>query len=154
MLSTSILRATSTRGVRCLSSTRPYPEFVPLNAFENAFLAVGSAVMSLVDPRRGGASSTLFSLKGIFEGLCLVDMIAALGETTAGSSLVRLRDRMLESSEGRRILKQRPRINTNTVDLDALAKLPKDSFGASYLSWLERTGVTPDTREPVSCDNK
>lgn len=31
-----------------------YDGHIPLNWAENAFLAVGSAVMSLVDPRRGG----------------------------------------------------------------------------------------------------
>ena len=32
-----------------------YDGHIPLNWAENAFLAVGSAVMSLLDPRRGGA---------------------------------------------------------------------------------------------------
>jgi ubiquinone biosynthesis protein COQ4 len=32
-----------------------YDGHIPLNWAENAFLAVGSAVMSLMDPRRGGA---------------------------------------------------------------------------------------------------
>jgi len=31
-----------------------YPGHVPLNAFENAFLTVGSAFMAFMDPRRGG----------------------------------------------------------------------------------------------------
>ena len=31
-----------------------YDGHTPLNWAENAFLAVGSAVMSLIDPRRGG----------------------------------------------------------------------------------------------------
>jgi len=36
-------------------NTKPaYEGHIPLNWFENAFLAAGSAVMSLVDPRRGG----------------------------------------------------------------------------------------------------
>lgn len=76
-------------------------------------------------------------------------MVAALGETTAGPVLPRLLDHMLESAEGRRILKVRPRINTSTVDLAALARLPENTFGHTYVTWLERCGVTPDTREPV-----
>ncbi|TFK49766.1 Coq4-domain-containing protein [Heliocybe sulcata] len=112
-------------------TTKPaYEGHIPLNVFENAFLAVGSAVMSLADPRRG-------------------DMIAALGETTAGPALPRLRDLMLESAEGRQILKDRPRVNTHTVDMTALARLPEGTFGHAYVTWLERCGVTPDTREPV-----
>src|SRR6266404_2655079 len=76
-------------------------------------------------------------------------MVAALGETTAGPVLPRLLDHMLESAEGRRILKERPRINTSTVDMAALARLPENTFGHAYVTWLERCGVTPDTRDPV-----
>jgi len=111
-------------------ATKAYAEHIPLGIFENAFLAAGSAVVSLLDPRRG-------------------DMVAALGETTAGSALPRLRDTMLASEEGRRILKQRPRINSSSVDMDKLAQLPVGTFGRAYITWLERCGVTPDTRTPV-----
>lgn len=76
-------------------------------------------------------------------------MIAALAETTAGRSLPQLRDRMLESPEGRRILKERPRVNSSTIDMKQLANYPEGTFGRSYITWLERCGVTPDTREPV-----
>ena len=40
-------------------NTPAYEGHIPVNWFENAFLAVGSAVMSLVDPRRGGAEFDL-----------------------------------------------------------------------------------------------
>ncbi|KAG8787248.1 Ubiquinone biosynthesis protein [Serendipita sp. 397] len=111
--------------------TKPaYEGHIPLNWAENAFMAVGSAVMSLLDPRRG-------------------DMIAALGETTAGNSLYHLREQMLESPEGRKILRERPRVNTDTVDMEKLSALPEGTFGRAYTNWLERCGVTPDTREPV-----
>ena len=79
-----------------------------------------------------------------------VDMVAALGETTAGPVLPRLLDHLLGSAEGRRILKERPRINTSTIDMEALARLPENTFGHTYVTWLERCGVTPDTRDPVS----
>ncbi|KAF7314236.1 Ubiquinone biosynthesis protein COQ4, mitochondrial [Mycena kentingensis (nom. inval.)] len=116
--------------VRYASKAPAYDGHIPLSWFENGVLAVGSAVMALADPRRG-------------------DMVAALGETTAGPALPRLRDRMLESKEGRQILKDRPRINSTTVDLDKLAQLPDGTLGRAYTTWLERTGVTPDTRSPV-----
>ncbi|KAK7006174.1 ubiquinone biosynthesis protein COQ4, mitochondrial [Favolaschia claudopus] len=120
-----------TTATRAINTKEPaYPGHIPLNWFENGVLAVGSALMSLADPRRH-------------------DMVAALGETTAGSSLPRLRDRMLESQEGRQILKDRPRINSTTVDMNQLAQYPEGSFGNAYVTWLERCGVTPDTREPV-----
>lgn len=123
--------------------------YIPLNWFENAFLAAGSAAASLLDPKRGGRPrKTCLFVWGAHD--VFTDMVAALGETTAGSSLSHLRDVMLQSAEGRRILKQRPCVNTNTVDMEALAKLPEGTFGRSYVTWLERCGVTPDTREPVS----
>ncbi|KIK66884.1 hypothetical protein GYMLUDRAFT_157414 [Collybiopsis luxurians FD-317 M1] len=131
-------RTLSTRSLllsqsRLINTNRPppaYPGHVPLNSFENAFLAVGSAVMSLLDPYRA-------------------DLIAALGETTAGPALPRLRDIMLASPEGRRILKERPRINTKTVDMNVLDQMPEGTWGKTYKTWLDRTGVTPDSREPV-----
>ncbi|KAF8626108.1 hypothetical protein AX17_006604 [Amanita inopinata Kibby_2008] len=115
---------------RFVNTTPAYEGHIPLGWFENAFLAVGSAVMSLADPKRG-------------------DMIAALAETTAGPALPRLRDHMLESPEGRRILKERPRVNSTTVNMDKLTEYPDGSFGKAYVTWLERCGVTPDTRESV-----
>jgi ubiquinone biosynthesis protein COQ4 len=57
---------------------------------------------------------------------------------------------MLQSPEGRRVLKERPRVNSDTVDMEKLAQLPEGTFGRVYVKWLERCGVTPDTREPVS----
>ncbi|KAJ6544993.1 ubiquinone biosynthesis protein COQ4, mitochondrial [Mycena vulgaris] len=130
----NIARAVSHKNVnatRFLGTKVPaYEGHIPLNWFENSVLAVGSAFMSLADPRRG-------------------DMVAALGETTAGPSLPRLRDIMLESPEGRQILKDRPRINSTTVDMARLAQCPEGTLGRAYVTWLERCGVTPDTREPV-----
>lgn len=56
---------------------------------------------------------------------------------------------MLGSAEGRKILKDRPRINSTTINMEQLAQYPEGSFGRAYVTWLERCGVTPDTREPV-----
>ncbi|KAF8606396.1 putative COQ4 protein, responsible for restoring ubiquinone biosynthesis [Ceratobasidium sp. AG-I] len=111
-------------------ATPAYDGHVPLNWAENAFMAFGSALAALADPRRG-------------------DMVAALGETTAGPFLPRLRDEMIASPEGRAILKHRPRVNTDTVDMLALSRMPEGSWGHTYVTWLDRCGVTPDTREPV-----
>ncbi|KAG2149041.1 Coq4-domain-containing protein [Suillus bovinus] len=107
-----------------------YPGHIPLTPFETGILAVGSALMSLIDTRRA-------------------DMVAACGETTAGPTLVKLRDIMLESPEGRRILKEMPRINSQTLDWEKLRSLPENTFGRAYVGWLDACKVTPDSREPV-----
>ncbi|KAI9760434.1 MAG: Ubiquinone biosynthesis protein, partial [Candelina submexicana] len=87
--------------------------------------------MSLLNPRRG-------------------DLIAALGEATATPYFIyRLRDAMLSDPTGRRILRNRPRINSQTLSLTSLRNLPKNSVGRVYGMWLDREGVTPDTRDSV-----
>lgn len=80
-------------------------------------------------------------------------MVAVLGETTAGYHLPRMRDAILldpENTEGKSLLKDRPRLNTETIDVEKLKVLNDGSFGRAYVEWLEKCGVSPDTREPVS----
>ncbi|KAI9888913.1 MAG: Intracellular distribution of mitochondria [Vezdaea aestivalis] len=108
-----------------------YPGHVPLNGFERVALAAGSAVGALINPRRA-------------------DLIAALGEATAQPYFItRLRDTLLSNPTGRRILRDRPRITSSTLSLPALRKLPPTSLGATYAAWLDREGVSPDTRDSV-----
>ncbi|KAL8930521.1 MAG: hypothetical protein Q9208_000705 [Pyrenodesmia sp. 3 TL-2023] len=113
---------------------RPPPQYhghVPLTSTERGVLAVGSALTSLLNPRRG-------------------DLIATLGETTATPYFIyRLRDAMLSSPTGRRILRDRPRITSDTMSMQRLRTLPKNSVGRAYASWLDREGVSPDSRDPV-----
>ncbi|KAI1398567.1 Coq4-domain-containing protein [Hypoxylon fuscum] len=108
-----------------------YPGHVPLTRIERAALAVGSGVASLLDPYRH-------------------DMIAALGETTASPYFVqRLRRAMLASATGRRILRARPRLSSATLDLPYLRTLGPRTVGGTYAAWLDREGVSPDTRDAV-----
>jgi ubiquinone biosynthesis protein COQ4 len=108
-----------------------YPGHVPLTSVERVGLAVGSAITSLVNPRRH-------------------DMIAALGEATAQPFFVSwLRNKMLSHPTGRRILRDRPRITSKTMSLEKLRKLHEKSVGRTYAAWLDREGVTPDTRDQV-----
>lgn len=78
------------------------------------------------------------------------DLIAALGETTATPYFIyRLRDAMLSSPTGRRILRDRPRITSQTMSVSYLRTLPENSVGRTYVGWLDREGVSPDTRDSV-----
>lgn len=77
-------------------------------------------------------------------------MVAALGEATATPYFIyRLRDAMLSDPTGRRILRDRPRISSATMSLTHLRSLPENTVGRSYAAWLDREGVSPDTRESV-----
>jgi hypothetical protein len=57
---------------------------------------------------------------------------------------------MLASSEGRRVLLQRPQIHTNSVDMAYLRGLQEGTFGKEYTRWLDWNNVGPDTRAEVS----
>lgn len=108
-----------------------YPGHVPLTSVERLGLAVGSAITSLLNPYRH-------------------DMIAALGEATAQPFFItQLKNRMLSSPTGRRILRDRPRITSQTMPLAKLRSMPENSVGRTYAAWLDREGVTPDTRDAV-----
>ncbi|KAL3472637.1 coenzyme Q biosynthesis protein Coq4-domain-containing protein [Aspergillus californicus] len=108
-----------------------YPHHVPLSFFEKKFLAMGSAVGALLSPRRA-------------------DLIATLGEVTATPYFIyRLRDAMLQDPTGRQILRDRPRMTSETLQLPYLRSLPQNSVGRTYAMWLDREGVSPDTRDNV-----
>ncbi|KAJ5124731.1 Coenzyme Q biosynthesis Coq4 [Penicillium bovifimosum] len=137
----SELRTLATSSNRSASTLRPfsvlnrpppsYPGHVPLTTIERGALAVGSAIGSLINPRRA-------------------DLIAALGEATATPFFIyRLRNAMLSDPTGRRILRDRPRITSQTLKMDHLRALPENSVGCTYAKWLDREGVSPDTRDNV-----
>ncbi|PWY79439.1 ubiquinone biosynthesis protein coq4, mitochondrial [Aspergillus sclerotioniger CBS 115572] len=108
-----------------------YPGHVPLNFVERGALAFGSAVGALINPRRA-------------------DLIAACGEATATPYFIyRLRDAMLSDPTGRQILRDRPRITSETLKLPYLRTLPEHTVGRTYATWLDREGVSPDTRDNV-----
>ncbi|CAM1501628.1 Fc.00g036120.m01.CDS01 [Cosmosporella sp. VM-42] len=124
--------STSSRNFSVFNRPRPnYPGHVPLTKVERGALAIGASVMSFFDPYRH-------------------DLIAATGEATATPYFIyRLRDAMLASPTGRRILRDRPRMNSKTLSLPALRALPENTVGRAYVGWLDREGVSPDTRSAV-----
>ena len=108
-----------------------YPGHVPLTYLERGALAIGSAFGSLANPYRH-------------------DLIASLGEATAKPYFIsRLHRAMLQDPIGRRILRDRPRITSKSMKLEQLRQLPENTVGRAYAAWLDREGVTPDTRDPV-----
>lgn len=78
------------------------------------------------------------------------DLIAAFAEATSTPYFIpRLRNAMLRSPTGRRILRDRPRLTSASLDLPRLRALPSNTVGRTYVGWLDREGVTPDTRSAV-----
>jgi ubiquinone biosynthesis protein COQ4 len=56
---------------------------------------------------------------------------------------------MLSSPTGRRILRDRPRISSKSMSMTYLRSLPENTVGRTYADWLDREGVSPDTRDTV-----
>lgn len=112
-------------------ATPLYPGHVPLNFFQRTFLFAGSGIAAFLNPRRA-------------------DLIATFGEMTARPySASRLRKRMLMDPIGRRILREKPRITSRSLDIKKLRELPAGTVGREYCEWLDREHVSPDTRLPV-----
>lgn len=64
-------------------------------------------------------------------------MIACLGETTGINALQNILNVMKTTGEGSHILIERPRINSQIIDLNALGQLPSDTFGYAYKMFLD-----------------
>lgn len=91
---------------------------IKITEFQKMLLTAGSSIAALLDPRRH-------------------DMIACLGETTGEEALYKVLQVMNESIEGQEILREKPRINTKTVNFEELKNLPDDTFGFHYYKFLE-----------------
>ncbi|OBA21625.1 Coq4-domain-containing protein [Metschnikowia bicuspidata var. bicuspidata NRRL YB-4993] len=108
-----------------------YPGHVPLYNIEKLLMFAGSGVGSYFHPERN-------------------ENIVALGESTAiRPVLKRLQRQMLSDPVGREILRERPRITSTSLDLLHLRSLPDNTIGKTYVKWLDREGVSPDTRVAV-----
>lgn len=91
---------------------------IKVSEFQRLLLTAGSSIAALLDPRRH-------------------DMIACLGETTGENALCSILQDMKASEEGQLILKEKPRINTKTVNLNDLKSMDVESFGHHYYKFLE-----------------
>lgn len=56
---------------------------------------------------------------------------------------------MLASETGRRILRDRPRITSQTLPLDMLRSFPENTVGRVYADFRERYRLSPDERDLV-----
>lgn len=75
------------------------------------------------------------------------DLVATLGETTGRVAFERMRERMKSSESGRKLLHERPLLNSSV--LERCGSLPDGTFGRSYASFMERRGFDADARPSV-----
>lgn len=108
-----------------------YPGHIQLYNYEKLLMFLGSSIGAYTHPERN-------------------EFIVALGESTAITPILRqIQSQMLSDPTGRQILRERPRITSTSLNLDHLRNLPQGSVGNTYVKWLDREGVSPDTRVPV-----
>ncbi|CAK9438660.1 uncharacterized protein LODBEIA_P28840 [Lodderomyces beijingensis] len=108
-----------------------YPGHVSLYNWEKFMMFLGSSMGSFFHPEEN-------------------KYIVALGESTAIEPVLKsLQATMLSDATGRQILRERPRITSTSLNLDHLRSLPENTIGKSYITWLDREGVNPDTRVAV-----
>lgn len=137
---------------RCFSLfTRPkstYDEHIPLTSVGRLQLAISSGIGAFLDPRKGGMYGITVQ-SSVYPNV-LSDLVADFGEATAQPYFIyKLRDRMLMNPTGRRILRDRPRLTSTSLDIPRLRSLPPNTVGYNYAAWLDAEGVTPDTRAQV-----
>ncbi|KAG4305906.1 hypothetical protein PORY_000816 [Pneumocystis oryctolagi] len=78
------------------------------------------------------------------------DLLGVLTELTAFPCVLRmLHKQMLSNATGRRLLREQPRINSKTLDFQALRALPLHTVGRSYVDWMDTHELSPDTRGTV-----
>jgi ubiquinone biosynthesis protein COQ4 len=108
-----------------------YPGHIQLYTYEKLLMFLGSSIGAYTHPERN-------------------EFIVALGESTAITPILRqIQSQMLSDPIGRQILRERPRITSTSLNLEYLRNLPEESVGNTYVKWLDREGVSPDTRVPV-----
>lgn len=93
-------------------------------------MAVHSATTAVSDPTRA-------------------DAVAALGEVTGHVALCGICNRMMLDPTGQRILRDRPVVDSKTIDLDTLLQSDEKTFGCVYAKFMEDHGFDPDDRSKV-----
>ncbi|GJP60516.1 hypothetical protein CLOP_g17763 [Closterium sp. NIES-67] len=117
------------RGVATGSEAAPlYDTHIPLSPFQRAAVAIGASVGALANPARA-------------------DLVAAVGETTGGMALERIRQQMRGCAEGRALLEERPRVTDAT--LEAAELCGRGTFGAAYAHFMRSRSFLPHERPPV-----
>ena len=111
-------------------NSKLYQQHLPLTNLQKLLLSIGSGVTAIIDPYRH-------------------DLVADFGETTGDLALRWMHGKMLADKEGKRILDDKPRLRSDTIDYDRLKSLPENTFGYHYSKFYSDNKVSPDTRRQV-----
>ena len=102
-----------------------------LSMLQRAVLIPYFGIGSLVDPTRG-------------------ELVAALGDVTAHPVILRkLVSQLKNNKRGRDLLKAKPLINTDNLNIPYLRSLPIMTFGRQYAQFMDHHGFSADERANV-----
>ena len=94
------------------------------------------------------ALAALRALVGLALDPKRLDLVFALTEALNGDCFARVARDLAGDAGGRRILDERPSIDSQRVDFDALAALPDGTLGREYVRFLRDHAITPDIFRP------
>eukprot|EP00919_Chromeraceae_sp_WS-2016_P020704 GHVR01049149.1.p1 GENE.GHVR01049149.1~~GHVR01049149.1.p1 ORF type:complete len:277 (+),score=87.77 GHVR01049149.1:41-871(+) len=103
---------------------------VKIGRLDKMTIAVSSAYGAVKDPTQG-------------------HLVAALGEVTGVVALNNMYKQMIADSDGLSVIRDKPLITTDEIDLDHLRSLPKHTLGYAYIRFMDTYGFHPHERSPV-----
>lgn len=109
---------------------RRFHEPYKLTALQRAFLIPYFSAGALLDPTKG-------------------HLVAGLGDVTAPLVLPKLKNKMMQSESGRRLLKDKPLITIESLNLPKLRALPDGTLGKEYTNYMDTHGYSANERSIV-----
>jgi len=82
-----------------------------------------------------------------------LDRVFEIGEALNAARIPERLDALEATPDGRRLLTERPVIDSKHVDFDALAQLPDGTLGREYVRFLRDNGITPDVFQRPDIDD-
>lgn len=101
-----------------------------LSALQRSFLIPYFGIGALLDPTRG-------------------DLVAGFGDVTAGLVLKNLHKKIASTEEGRALLRDKPLITEESLNLPKLRALPDNAFGKGYTKYMDDHHFSANERSEV-----
>src|SRR5688572_13931947 len=76
-----------------------------------------------------------------------LDQVLVFAQAINAGAIARNARRIETTAEGRALFAERPRIDREHVDFDALRRLPDGTLGREYARFLDDNGITPEPFE-------
>jgi ubiquinone biosynthesis protein COQ4 len=89
---------------------------------------------------------TLNAIQIVLRDSNRTEQIHVVEETTGKRRMEAALAHLRASSEGRKLLEDRPELNRDEVDFDALRRLPAHTLGGAYIRHLDDNGLSADTQ--------